>query len=297
VEVFSPQENHVVALRQKRIQVAKANEDLSRNWTIPETVFISYDKCEQAQLMIKEQGAEDVARTGKRCDVTLAAWSTADAMLHFTKLVGRRRRVCGLAFGNGVRPGSGYKTGAGAQEEDLCRRISSLYSSLQAAKKDGHYPFGPSTCETIDTPGRYSDVLFTTDLVVARSSERDGYSLLPEHEQARDVSLVIAAAPNISFTDEIYDHRLMYKTVTSIFTAPLLLKPGTGVLVLGPWGCGSFGNDPHEISNLFAEAIAGDELGQLYEEVHFAFPPPDNTVKIFRDALRQRGIEFQELAT
>jgi hypothetical protein len=295
--IHSPRDNNVVALRQNRIQIAKANDDLSRSWSIPETLLISYDKCEQAQLMIKEQGAEDVARTGKRCDVTLASWSTADAMLHFTKLVGRRRRVCGLGFSNGVRVGSGYKTGAGGQEEDLCRRIPSLYSSLQAAKNEGHYPFGPSTCESIETPGRYSDVLFTADLVVARSSERDGYRLLPEHEQARDVSLVMAVAPNISFTDEIYDHRLMYKTVTSIFTAPLLVRPGTGVLVLGPWGLGSFGNDPHEISSLFAEAIASDELGQLYEEVHFAFPPPDNTVKIFRDALRQRGIEVQEIAT
>eukprot|EP00913_Durusdinium_trenchii_P017748 g16678.t1 len=142
------------------------------------------------------------------------------------------------------------------QEEDLCRRIPNLYTSLLNAKRDR-------------MPEKYSDVLFTSDLVVARAAEEYNFEVLPPEQQVK-TSLVTAAAPNINFAKEISDLKLMRNSVEAIFIAPRLVRKDINTLVLGAWGCGAFGGDPKEISELFSSVLA--ELGSLYQEVHFAIP-------------------------
>ena len=204
--------------------------------------------------------------------------------------------VCALNFANGVRVGGGYKTGAVAQEEDLCRRLPSLYSSLLQAERQGLYPFGPGTCASRREPRRYSDVLYTPDLVVARTGQEGGFALLPPSEQASG-ALVTAAAPNVNFAKELYDLDLMYDTVRTAFLAPRLAQPETTTLVLGAWGCGAFGGNPHEISELFARALLSEDLRRLYREVHFAIPTyaaGDVNARVFKETLLRNGIELRE---
>lgn len=276
--------------RKKRIEIAESNYAMRRMWAVPLTVLVPFSDCERARAQ--------VARRGRGAAVTFSALSTADALLHFAKLPGgERQRVCALNFANGVRVGGGYKTGASAQEEDLCRRLPNLYTTLNNAKRDGFYPFGPSTCSSRDKPAAYSDVLFTPGLVVARLGEDADYRMLPPKMQAKNVAVVTAAAPNVNFAKEVYDLELMYRTVEAVFIAPLLAQPETCVLILGAWGCGAFGGNPTDISNLFAKALTSDILGQLYEEVHFAIPSAeaDRNADVFRETLRRHRIAFEEL--
>lgn len=273
--------------RRKRVEIAEANYSLRKNWSVPQTMLITYQDCEDSRAR--------VVGFGKEPDVTFSQWSTADALLHFVRA--KNAQVCALNFANGSRVGGGYKTGAIAQEEDLCRRIPNLYTTLYNAKLSGHYPFGPSTCSSADRPERYSDVLFTPGLVVARKSEQDGYDLLPDEQQANNVALVTAACPNIP-EKEILDLALMYNTVKAIFVAPRLLQQETSVLILGAWGCGAFGGDAKQVSELFAQALTKDGLGQLYQEVHFAIPcfdPSDKNGEIFRQTFVDQRINFTEI--
>mmetsp|Transcript_49717 Transcript_49717/g.89368 ORF Transcript_49717/g.89368 Transcript_49717/m.89368 type:complete len:407 (-) Transcript_49717:35-1255(-) len=275
-------------IRKLRQEVAETNYKLRNRWAVPVTVYVPCDQCLRAHAQ-----AAPVAR--KPPKVTFSGWSTADALLHFARLP--KKLVCGLNFANGSQVGGGYKTGALAQEEDLCRRLPNLYTTLNNAQRDGLYPFGPSTCYSEDKPAKYSDVLFTPDLVVARMSEEEQFKLLPQEEQVK-VSLVTAAAPNINFAKEVYNLKLMYDTVKAMFVVPKLMRPETTTLILGAWGCGAFGGDPHDMSDLFARAIATDGLGQMYEDIHFAIPQSDaseSNADVFRTTFWKYGIQFEEL--
>merc|ERR1711966_626784 len=93
----------------------------------------------------------------------------------------------------------------------------------------------------------------------------------------------------IRFARELSEPELIYNTVRSIFAAPRLSQPEVNTLILGAWGCGAFGGDPKEISELFVRALMSD-LGGLYREVHFAIPklsPTDNNHEVFSRVLRE----------
>ena len=139
------------------------------------------------------------------------------------------------------------------------------------------YPFGPCTCRSPDRPQKYSDVLFTPDLVslsfvfpsLSPGGGASGRGTKIRSAACREAggkisrgrgafgglwqvktSLVTAAAPNINFASEISDVRLMRNTVAAVFLAPRLARqevsrsqpflskrPDIDTLVLGAWGC------------------------------------------------------------
>jgi len=271
-------------LKKLLAEVAESNYKLRSRWRVPRTIPVTYQECSE----YRSQG-------GRFCDISFSTLSTVDALLHFAK--GGKRAVCGLNFANGKDVGGGYKRGAAAQEEDLCRRIPALFTSLYRASKDGLYPFGPSTCAAAADPQKYSDVLYTQDLLVARRGEEEGFALLPEREQAL-VSLVAAAAPNVRFAQDLSDPDLMYRTIVSVFKAPRIAQPEVSVLVLGAWGCGAFGGDPVAVAQLFVRALVQENLGQHYEEVHLAIPrtsPTDSNYENFRAVFEQSGVEVRDL--
>lgn len=261
-------------------QVAENNYTLRKKWKVPRTIAITSDRCASTQVPGK----------GRDPIISFSTLSTGDAILAMSK--NPQRRICALNFANGEQVGGGYKTGATAQEEDLCRRIPTLYTTLLNASKAGLYPFGPCTLVSIASPGKYSDVLVTRGLVVARGSVEQGYALLGRNEEAT-VALVTAAAPNINFAKEVSNPELMYKTIKAIFVAPRIEDSGLNTLILGAWGCGAFGGNPKEISELFARALK-ENLGRLYDEIHFAIPEGRNA-ESFRKTLQQHNLNFTPL--
>jgi len=216
--------------------------------------------------------------------------------MHLTRLRDLHQgAICVMNFANGTSKcvGGGYRSGASAQEEDLCRRIPNLFPSLVRAQQDGFYPFGPSTYGSPDGPGRYSNVLFTPDLSLARLGERDDFRPLDVSQQIQ-LSVVSAAAPNVGFASEVVVLELMLETVRSVFLAPQGLQPSARVLVLGAWGCGAFGGDARNVARLFAGALADEGLGSFYDEVHFAIPPGRNA-EAFSKTLKDFGVPLAYL--
>mmetsp|Transcript_62104 Transcript_62104/g.202683 ORF Transcript_62104/g.202683 Transcript_62104/m.202683 type:complete len:319 (+) Transcript_62104:147-1103(+) len=227
--------------RKFRTEIANQNYAWQARWFLSATVSVSWTDCMNWQDQVAP----------KRCttEVTFSDRTTADALQFFAKKFGSvsASKVCGMNFANGSTVGGGYLKGALAQEEDLCRRLPMLYSTLNNASKAGLFPFGPSTYKSKGNVGKYSDVLFTPNVVIARRSEQSRFELLPPHEQL-GVSLVTAAAPNLNKNQkEVKDLELMYRTVQSVLVAPLMREPRTEVLILGAWGCGAFGGNPDEV--------------------------------------------------
>lgn len=273
-------------LKKTLAEVAEHNYKLRACWRVPRTVAVSYDQC----MDFSAQGSR-----GSGAEISFSTMDTIEAMMRFA--ADRRRVVCALNFANGKDVGGGYKNGATAQEEDLCRRIPALYTSLYRAAKDGMYPFGPSTCSSVDTPEKYADVLYTADLIVAREGEEGGFGLLPKDGQVQ-VSLVAAAAPNIRFANDVSDPELIYRTIQAIFLAPRMIQSEVTTLILGAWGCGAFGGNPAEIARLFVQALIRDNLGQPYREIHFAIPrtsPTDVNYDTFREVFRACQVEVRDV--
>jgi len=223
--------------------------------------------------------------------------TTGDAVEYFCR---KGRHVVALNFANGKDVGGGYKNGASAQEEDLCRRCPSLYTSLYNAKtKDKLYPYGPCTAKSPTQPGRYTDVLWTPDLVLARGNEEQGFPIWPKDRQVR-FSLVSAAAPNLGGkSPDRLDPGLMLQTVKTAFLVSHLFNAQgkSRTLILGAWGCGAFGGDPKLVSETFTFAIKDPQLKNLYDEVHFAIPNFGGTTNgdMFRQVFRKAALDFEEV--
>eukprot|EP00747_Dinoflagellata_sp_TGD_P142611 gnl/TRDRNA2_/TRDRNA2_176267_c0_seq1.p1 gnl/TRDRNA2_/TRDRNA2_176267_c0~~gnl/TRDRNA2_/TRDRNA2_176267_c0_seq1.p1 ORF type:complete len:443 (-),score=92.05 gnl/TRDRNA2_/TRDRNA2_176267_c0_seq1:90-1418(-) len=267
-------------------EVHRCNVDEVKNeFQVPRTFKVTPPECAQARKdgLIKDYGADP--------QVSFSHRTTADALVYFAGR-DRRRVVCALSFANGSSVGGGVATGAATQEEDLCRRIPAFYPSLQKAKEAGHYPFGP-----VASPERYTDVLFTPGLTLARGGEDEGFCFFNPEKQVK-VSIVSAAAPNVrASAGDTVNRKQMYETVKAIFMAGPLKEPQATTLIIGAWGC-SQGNDPQKIAELFIHALLQDKLGRLYHEVHFAIPktsPDDKTADIFRELLRKAMLPVIDL--
>lgn len=252
------------------------------SWKVPRTNLITTAECNRS---VNTSGSRDPR-------ISLSHRTTGEALLQM-HASNPKQKVCALNFANGVKVGGGYKNGATAQEEDLCRQIPTLYSSLFNAQKWGKaYPFGPATYKG-SSPARYCDVLFTSDLLVARDVKDNGYAMLSK-EQMPLVSLVSAAAPNIRFGGEVHQKELVQKCVDNIFMAPILQNRDLSVLVLGAWGCGAFGGDPYVMADHFVTSLKKG-LGKLYGEIHFAIPifnADDKNAEIFEKVLRESGVDL-----
>eukprot|EP00927_Polykrikos_kofoidii_P012701 TRINITY_DN15503_c0_g1_i1.p1 TRINITY_DN15503_c0_g1~~TRINITY_DN15503_c0_g1_i1.p1 ORF type:complete len:405 (+),score=35.24 TRINITY_DN15503_c0_g1_i1:51-1217(+) len=273
----------------KRIlrEVAENNYIHRNRWRVPDTIAVPYQRGMSSRVPIY----------GANSRVTFSDLTTAEALLVLGKT--RREVICGLNFANGSHVGGGYKNGATAQEEDLCRRMPSLYTSLNNASRDGLYPFGPCTCRTPAVPCKYADVLWTPDVVIARADEAKGYAWLPEHEQV-SACLVTAAAPNINFAKppEIDDPEMMCNTIRNILAAPRLMRPEIDTIVLGAWGCGAFGGNPAVIAELFFRVLFQENFQQFYKEIHFAIPrfsKEDLNAKVFLDTFRKHRVPVSML--
>ena len=215
-----------------------------------------------AQVRAAVQAALHYAADHAHAAPVTGAHTTAYEVTNETTLSAHRRhqakghRVVSLNFASATSPGGGFLTGARAQEEYLCRS-SALYLTLMDSpmyayhRREGHK--------------RYSDaMIYSPDVPVFRD---DAHGLLPAPYPA---TFITSAAP---LTKHLHPEELILLTeilrtrIRKILT--LAQVHGHDSLVLGAWGCGAFGNDGHQVADLFHRALEGDFKG-AFKEVTFA---------------------------
>lgn len=173
-----------------------------------------------------------------------------------------------LNFANAYTPGGGYRRGSQAQEEDLCRLIPQLITTLEAAK----YPIEPHEC------------LVTRDLPAIR--EIGTYQLCA---CKGTVNILTAAMPMGLEDTETGTEQEWYETVRLRMRAVLQAAKTSGFpnLVLGAWGCGAFGNPPIAVARLFKETLCLEEFRGCFGKIVFAIVDPrgDGNFEPFREEI------------
>jgi uncharacterized protein (TIGR02452 family) len=160
---------------------------------------------------------------------------------------------------NETTPGGGYLTGAGAQEEALCRR-SSLYATIGPGH--GFHP--------IRQPG----AIFSPDVLVMRKSDEQGCEQLHPGQMWWTSVITVAAVfrppLSISGTDfaRMEDKEEMRARIKTLFR--VIVWSGKKSLVLSALGCGAFGNPPEAVAQLFKEVLQEDEFCGRFQGIWFA---------------------------
>lgn len=274
-------------LHKKTMAEVKENNDYyieKVQLRIPDTHLVTHDMCIKA---IIDKDVE--AFVGHAPIMTVSNQTVACAAAFFA--LDLRRSVCVLNSSSGraddvarnyLEGAPDMKTVHHDMEGELCRRIPNLFDSLARAKTRKFYPIGPCTCRDVNDPQQYHTVLYTSGqeynadtggnlpgLRLARYGIEHGYECYSKLTMNRAVGVVTAAAPmtrqenpqapansprDQGTRDDIVDHMLLKRTITNIFTAPVMYEPRLTTIVLGPWGAQD-AMTAERMGNMFGEAV------------------------------------------
>jgi uncharacterized protein (TIGR02452 family) len=91
-------------------------------------------------------------------------------------------------------------------------------------------------------------------------------------------TVITCAAPNLTWllatTDSGLEPRTRYDELPALFARRTLLvmeaarQAAVDALVLGPWGCGAFGNDPDVVAEAFVSAV--QPYGDAFDHIVFS---------------------------
>lgn len=184
--------------------------------------------------------------------------STLDGALALMKR-DKRAKVAILNFANATHPGGGYKKGASAQEESLCRQTT-LYPALDAMRKRKLYPI------------KHHELLYTPGVKIFRESNKKSFKFM-----ARPVSVdvITQAALNLNPSMRPNDRRLLKsfaKYTTDKIRQQLRAAKRTGhdSFITGAFGCGAFKNNPHIVSKLYAKVLQEQEFKGKFKYIRFS---------------------------
>jgi uncharacterized protein (TIGR02452 family) len=182
-----------------------------------------------------------------------------------TTLVAARRlveegyRPVALNFASAKNPGGGFLSGARAQEESLARS-SGLYVCLV---DNPMYDFHRAQPDPMYT--HYA--IYSPDVPVFRSD--DGMLV----DQPYVCSFITCPAVNAKVALERNPSRrseisiVMWERILRVLA--IAAEKRHEAIILGAWGCGVFGNEPREISELFRKALL-EQFRGIFAVVVFA---------------------------
>lgn len=180
---------------------------------------------------------------------------------------------CGvLNMASFSKPGGGVLKGSSAQEEELCRR-SNLYQSLVYFHNQDYEQLYDEPSGDCQYPIPVYGGIYSPQVTVFRDLNYD-FLDTPFHCNVITVSAV--KKPNVK--EEEMDERstkLMKGKIRTILRIAILhtLKD----LVLGAFGCGSYGCPPEHVARLFKEILREAEFKGKFENIVFAIIEDKNS--------------------
>ena len=235
----------------------------------------------QAEVILPEDDIPSLEQFGRRF-TTEYRCEYGDSFGAARKLAEEGKEcILVLNFANACHPGGGARNGANAQEEDLCRK-SSLLFSLESMQARRFYNYNWKQTNNLGT----NAVIITPRVEIIRDDEDN---LL---EESVVVAVMTCAAPNVreglaDLTQDDYETLLYDRIMRMLVVAA---SRGYNNLVLGAWGCGAFGNDPKTMSDLFKKAAR--ETDGIFETMEFAIVRNDEKPENYNEFSRNFKTEI-----
>ncbi len=212
-----------------------------------------------------EKGAELVAATaipeGAPCAISVTTEDSFAAARRFDHpLV--------MNFANAHHAGGGFRLGATAQEEALCR-CSTLYASIHSEKAGEMYHWNNTHLSTVES----DYMLYSPNVCVFR----DPACRLADAPFMASVATL--PAPNRRGAAFFASRMKIAETMTRRIRILLAVaaRHGHRNLVLGAWGCGAFGNRPDDVSACFRQVLVDERFGNLFDHACFAIYGPEDS--------------------
>lgn len=167
---------------------------------------------------------------------------------------------CMLNFASAKYAGGGVQYGSIAQEEDICRNTL-LYFYLREFN-ESHY-----------VPGKFAGSNYLLEDFIIYS--KNVPTITPDLELGKTNNYITSAAPDLRMCNEMNDKAIQHISRAWIIRIKSVLGAAwlndQKKLVLGPWGCGVFQNDPEMVYSCFEKLIK--KYGGHF--THFTFLVPD----------------------
>jgi uncharacterized protein (TIGR02452 family) len=181
-------------------------------------------------------------------------------------------RVAVLNFASARHPGGGFLGGSQAQEESLARSTG-LYPCLTQFAEMYAYNSRPTST------GLYSDYLiYSPGVPVLRHDDGEWLT------QPLRLDIITAPAVNAGAlarnSPELLPQLLPVMRQRLRLVLAIAARHQVEALVLGAWGCGVFANEPAQVAQLFAEALADSAIRGRFRRLDFAIfdPKPPQTI-------------------
>jgi uncharacterized protein (TIGR02452 family) len=168
------------------------------------------------------------------------------------RLTATARRVLVLNFANGLHPGGGFQQGNRGQESLLCRS-SALFATLSGDPMYAAHAARP-------LPDSTDWAILSPEVPVFRTD--DGTPL----DEPWPLGILTCAAPYAPKLGQEAATALMQLRISRVLA--IAHAYGYTGLVLGAWGCGTYGNDPARIAAIFHQALK--EQAGAFQAVVFA---------------------------
>ena len=200
--------------------------------------------------------------------IYIAEMDTLEAVLYGQMVFATK--FCALIMGNDQKPGGGYLTGAGAQEESICR-----CSNLPTCFNQIIYP--------ITTFG----TIFIENLKIIRESEANGFDFHVIPITCHGILACAYDQPDLNDQGEFYSDELegTRNKVRAILDTCYIHQQRH--LILGAFGCGAFSNPPEQVAEIFREVLSSVDYQNAFEIVIFAIldGPSTYNYEVFKDIL------------
>ena len=192
-----------------------------------------------------------------------------------------------LNFASATHPGGGVVSGAGSQEECICR-CSGLYFCLNTEEMQKGF-YGPH--KKARDPLHNDDIIYTPGVTVFKSDTASP-ALLPK-EEWYPVNVITCAAPNLRQNPGgeglLVDDRTLLKIHEKRLTRILDVAAAEGneVVILGAFGCGVFRNDPDIVARA-ARNVLRDYL-HVFRTIEYALycsPRNERNYRAFERVLK-----------
>lgn len=173
------------------------------------------------------------------------------------------KNVCILNFASAKNPGGGFLRGSMAQEESIAY-VTTLYHSLIRSEM--------YDCNKKDSKdGLYNDIaIYTSEICIFKLDRDDEEYIDPVFP-----SVISCPAVNKNFymkSNPDCAAQVFEKMIDRIKLVFEVAKShNVSILILGAYGCGVFGNDPHDIKEIFMGLLEND-YENVFEKVIFAIP-------------------------